>query len=113
MKPLGYVRYGDDFIVLAKTQQQALTAQKIATAWLKANLRLCVHDSNNIVIRTNQGLVFLGHYIYSLAPVSVDRAMSRKIRQGINPTNIASYGAMQLPRRRAKQLPWLLRDKLS
>jgi RNA-directed DNA polymerase len=108
IKPLGYVRYGDDFVLFLPSQQQALAAQQLATDWLHEELKLAVHSKNNVVVTANQGLHFLGHSIYPCSPLSADRFMIDKIRHNINPENAASYQAMHVPHRLAKQLPWLL-----
>ncbi|OGL30266.1 hypothetical protein A3D14_00210 [Candidatus Saccharibacteria bacterium RIFCSPHIGHO2_02_FULL_47_12] len=113
IKPLGYLRYGDDFVLFMRTQKEANEAQDVATAWLLEMLRLRVHPRNNVVIRANQGLHFLGHSIYSFLSLSVDKVMGRKVKQGLNMRNAASYKAMNLPRRVSKQLPWELLDKLN
>jgi len=108
IKPFGYIRYGDDFILFMSSKKEAMEAQNLATSWLSDHLHLTVHKKNNAIIRPSQGLYFLGHQIYP-SGISVDGAMARKIKQKINRRNAGSYQAMHLSPKQAKQLPWLLR----
>lgn len=107
LKPLGYVRYGDDFVLIMNTSAEAQHAQMIATEWLATTLHLRVHHTNNIVIPVKAGLHFLGHIIHMNSPLAVDRRMLRKIERIVCMCNIASYKAMALPRRFAQRMPWL------
>jgi hypothetical protein len=107
LKPLGYVRYGDDFVLIMHTKAEAQHAQMIATEWLVATLHLRVHHTNNIVIPVKAGLHFLGHIIHMNSPLAVDGRMLRKIERTVRMCNIASYKAMALPRRFAQRMPWL------
>jgi hypothetical protein len=69
LKPLGYVRYGDDFLLFARNQNEALTFQFLGTKFLNDKLRLKLHPLNNIVISVKRGLKYLGivHYPNSRA----------------------------------------------
>ena len=109
LKPLTYVRYGDDFVLFMASQKETQQAQNLATTWLHGQLHLTVHQKNNVIVRSNQGIYFLGHQIYPLSSISVDGFMSGKIKQRVNRQNAGSYRSMHLPRQQAKQLPWLLR----
>ncbi len=108
LKPLGYVRYGDDFVLIMNTKAEAQRAQMIATEWLATTLHLKVHLTNNIVVPVKAGLHFLGHIIHMNSPLAVDRRMLRKIERTVRMCNIASYKAMALPRRFAQRMPWLV-----
>ena len=100
------MRYGDDFVLFVKNNSEAQNAQKLATEWLISNLYLRVHHTNNVILPAKSGLHFLGHIIYPCSPLSVDRAMMRKIQGGVNYSNTASYQAMSLPYRFARRMPW-------
>jgi hypothetical protein len=108
IKPLAYLRYGDDFIVIIKSDSEAKKIQKIATEWLAATLNLPVHRANNVVIPVKQGLFFLGHILYPHTPISVNTSMREKIENNISSTNVASYKAMRLPKRYKTRLDWWL-----
>lgn len=108
LKPLGYIRYGDDFVLFMNTEAEARDAQTEATSWLAKMLRLQVHRKNNVVLPAKSGLHFLGHTIHANSSLSVDQTMLRKIERDISYQNFASYQAMALPRRYSKHLPWLI-----
>jgi hypothetical protein len=110
LKPLGYVRYGDDFVLFLRNETDAWEMQAVATKWLVAILKLQVHRKNNVILSAKAGLHFLGHIIHSDSPLEVDRTMIRKIERDIDYRNFASYQAMALPKRYAKQLPWRIID---
>ena len=110
LKPLGYVRYGDDFVLFVRNETDARQVQAVATKWLITMLKLRVHRKNNVTLPAKAGLHFLGHTIHSDSPLAVDRTMIRKIDRDISCRNFGSYQAMALPRRYAKQLPWRIMD---
>jgi hypothetical protein len=110
LKPLGYIRYGDDFVLFLETEMEAYHAKTVATDWLGNTLSLQVHRKNNVVLPVRAGLHFLGHTIHPDSSPSVDRTMLRKIERDIGYRNFASYQAMALPHRYAKQLPWRIMD---
>ena len=108
IKPLAYLRYGDDFVMFM-SREQAHEAQNTAEKWLDEALRLPVHPTNDVVAETKHGLFFLGHTIYPYSPLSVEARMYKKIIANVDMRTIASYKAMHVPRRKAALLPWLLR----
>jgi hypothetical protein len=108
IKPYGYARYGDDFILFLPNKPQAKIVQQQATTWLLDNLKLQVHSRNNVIVKASQGLHYLGHNIYPHSPLSVDRLMARKVNQNVTSRNISSYKAMALSRKQRERLPWLL-----
>jgi hypothetical protein len=112
IKPLGYVRYGDDFVLFVSSKIEAQDAQKSASEWLLSALHLRVHSNNNVIKPATSGLYFLGHIIYSVSPLSVDLKMRCKIEMTICLRNAASYQAMKLPRRFASKMPWLLLNRI-
>jgi hypothetical protein len=112
IKPLAYVRYGDDFVLFFRSKSEALHTQEVATQWLQYNLRLQVHPKNSFVFRASHGIRFLGHWIYPSSDVSAERSMLKKIPDVLDRTNAASYMNSRLPCRYAKRMPWLLRERL-
>ncbi len=110
LKPLGYVRYGDDFVLFVNSEAEVRHTQAVATEWLAGTLKLQIHQRNNVALPTKAGLHFLGHQLYPDSPLTVDQTMLRKIERDIGYRNFASYRAMALPRRYAKRLPWRIMD---
>jgi hypothetical protein len=108
IKPLGYIRYGDDFVLFLSDRQKADMAKLTSTDWLSDELKLTVHAKNNVIIKANQGLYFLGHKIYPHSPLSINKVMAKKITDNVSRNNMASYKAMHLTKKQSKKLPWLL-----
>ena len=108
LKPLAYVRYGDDFILFAQTHEVAEQFRKIATSWLFDNLHLTVHKSNNHVFQVKRGIHILGHRIYPKHQIVIDPAMLRRIHKKLNRTNTSTYKSLQMPKRQKELLSHLL-----
>jgi retron-type reverse transcriptase len=106
VKPLAYVRYGDDFVLFMPSEEAANIAQRLTTNWLLEELGLRVHARNNWVFRARFGLHFLGHAIYPSSPIAVERAMRTKINQRLTARNAVSYQTLRLPAKDRKQAPW-------
>lgn len=64
IKPLGYIRYGDDFLVISKTYKQAKAFQKSGITFLKDRLKLTIHTENNVIISVRHGIRYLGVTCY-------------------------------------------------
>ncbi len=108
LKPLGYIRYGDDFVLFTDSKSRAMTAQKLGTTWFRDSLLLDMHTKNDTIFMSRYGIRFLGHIVYPNSIITIERHMRAKINKNISSKNAASYGAMYLTRKQARQLPWLL-----
>jgi hypothetical protein len=93
-------------VLFVPQKDTAIRDQEVAINWLQENLHLQIHPRNNWVFQTHHGLHFLGHNIYPGSGLTVDKVMRSKINRELNMLNIGSYGAMQLPDKCRKQLPW-------
>ena len=65
LKPLAYVRYGDDFLLFANAQNKALTYQSLGAKFLNNELHLKLHNLNNLIVQAKKGLRYLGVVSYS------------------------------------------------
>ncbi len=108
IRPLAYVRYGDDFAVFVAHETQARDVWKTASSWLGETLKLTVHSKNNIVVKSVAGLRYLGHCIYPNSCIVVERSMVQKLRRDITTSNTSSYRSMGVPHRMKRQVPWWL-----
>lgn len=108
LKPLGFIRYGDDFCVFVSSAHQAERARQISTEWLEQKLKLQIHNKNNVIFKAKHGLKFLGHSIYPRTSVVIEESTFAKIKRNVNRRNLTSYKNMHLSKKQAKQLPWLL-----
>lgn len=105
-KPLGYLRYGDDFVLFGQTEAQVRVMRQDVEAFLWHELHLSVHTGNIFVGKVAHGLHFLGHHIYPNS-ISVNPAMTRKVRREPSPHNRAGYWAQHLPRTLRRDISWI------
>ncbi len=112
LKPLAYLRYGDDFVLFAPTRRRAYQFQCKATQFLYDNLSLSINHRNNIVVPAADGLKFLGHEISTDSYV-VDKHTTRSVLKKVNASNAASYKALYLPPSARQQLDWILLDEVN
>lgn len=64
LKPRFYLRYGDDFIIVEKSENKLRQIRDKTVDFLSKNLDLKINKKNDIIIKPNQGLKFLGTVIY-------------------------------------------------
>lgn len=114
IKPLAYMRYGDDFIVIMENKAALEDARKRGTTFLKEVLDLSVNPKNDIIIRIKQGIYFLGVEIFPsgrrLRKRNWHRASTR-----VNARNIGSYWGLVSQHstvRQQKQFDWILAETI-
>lgn len=110
IKPLAYVRYGDDFVLFVPGPDDAVRARAAAREWLQIHLRLRLHAKNDWILPARRGLHFLGHRIYPLAPVTISKDLRAKVERSLDRHNAGSYQAMYLSRQQRRRVPWILLD---
>lgn len=110
LKPLAYLRYGDDFILITPTRRQARHCQQVATELLYRSLGLRINPRSNVVVSTASGLHFLGHAVTAGYAV-VDKHTSRSVLSKANLNNLASYQSLPLARQVKRELYWRVFDK--
>ncbi len=103
VRPLRYLRYGDDFLLFAARPAEAAHYRDIVSRFLRDNLRLRVHGRNNVIVPACRGLHFCGYDLFPtgrrLRPATAAR-MEANLRFG----NIGSYFGLALSERREKPL---------
>lgn len=105
LKPLAYVRYGDDVVMWAPNRRGAYHLQQHATQFLGSKLNLQVNPKNNVIVSASSGLHFLGHVITGLYTV-VDRHTTKAVLRKSSIKSIASYKSLHLAAVPKKQLDW-------
>ena len=111
LKPLAYVRYGDDTVMWYRTRQQAELARRRARKYLAEKLHLMVNPKNDVIVPARAGLHFLGHVI-TYSYVVVDKHTTQLVLKKATGQSIASYKALLLARIPRQQLDWLLLDEI-
>ena len=111
LKPQGYLRYGDDFIIVASNRRQVRAIRAEAEMFLARELGLYLHPRNDVIVAAEQGLHFLGHVV-TPRYVVVDRYTSRAALQKVHMCNVSSYAALHLATYVKRELHWRLLDQL-
>jgi retron-type reverse transcriptase len=111
LKPKAYLRYGDDFILFARTKQEAENFRKVGTDFLLTKLKLSVNFKNDIIVPAKHGLKFLGHNITD-ERIEVDRHTNKLSLAKVNYQNIASYKAMYFRKEIKNEMEWKVLDEI-
>lgn len=111
LKPLAYVRYGDDVVLWARDYQTAHRFHRNATQYLATVLGMNINPKNNIICQARRGLHFLGHVI-TQQYIVVDKHTTKATLQKSSSRSIASYKSLKLASVPKKQLDWQLLDEL-
>lgn len=111
IKPVAYLRYGDDFLLFSPTRRSAYQLQTAVTQFLSSQLLLFINPKNNIVVPANTGLHFLGHVVTARTRV-VDVHTTKSVFTRFNAQNAASYRALSLSPESKTWLDWILAEKL-
>ena len=75
----GLVRYADDFVIFARSEEQAEAALQLARQILEGELGLTLHPEKTRVVSVTQGFEFLGfHYFRSLKTGNMLKVVRRK-----------------------------------
>jgi hypothetical protein len=90
IKPLGYVRYGDDFVMIFPDESSANSAAMRSAKMLLSELGLKVHKTNNVVIPVRRGVWFLGAKIFPSGTKILARTW-RRIEAKIDVENLSGY----------------------
>ena len=106
VKPLAYVRYGDDFIVFRRTKAEIDLAKKSSVIELR-RLGLTINTAQDQTIRVWQGLHFLGHIVNKDDLRVVKKTQSLMMRR-LTLQNITSYSSLKLSDENKRLLPWLV-----
>ncbi|MBD3330009.1 hypothetical protein GF354_00595 [Candidatus Peregrinibacteria bacterium] len=89
LKSDAYLRYGDDFILIMKDRAELCMAKKCAIEFLEDKLQLFIKE-NDLIVKVNQGLKFLGMKI-SVDSVFLNKRNVKRIFKKLNSNNLPSY----------------------
>ena len=111
LKPLAYVRYGDDVLMWAKNRAEAEALRRQSVQFLSEKLGLRINPKNDYIVPARRGLHFLGHAVTS-SYIVVDKHTTRAVLRKSRSSNIASYKSLRLAAIPKKQLDWQLLEEL-
>jgi hypothetical protein len=104
LKPLAYIRYGDDFVLFCGSRSMLDQARTSSIEKLN-ELGLNINQKQDRVVRCWQGLHFLGHII-SCDELAVCSKTRNTTLEKSNLRNIASYASLKINDETKRILPW-------
>lgn len=110
LKPLAYLRYGDDWLCFAEDRAALEHFRKQATTFLNDELFLTVNPKIDHIKPVSEGVSYLGVNMWSHGRRLQPR-VSVRIGQRLNESNVASYTALvsaHQKRKRLRELKWQL-----
>lgn len=115
IKPLAYLRYGDDFIVLSHNLADLICYRKKIIEFLNEKLLLNINFKNDILIRANFGLHFLGVEIFPKGR-RLNKRNWQRAKGRLNLNNAPSYIGLAKQHcndKTIKYLNWKIVEKLN
>lgn len=112
LKPWGYVRYGDDFVLWLPDEYRARQTQVIGSQFLYDELKLRINARHDLIQPVRQRLAYLGVDIWPEG-VRLQKRTQKRIAYSLNTSSAASYFALTkqyLPPRYHKRLARNLLD---
>jgi hypothetical protein len=106
IKPLAYVRYGDDFVLFCPNEASAVLAKDLSIQRL-TRMGLTINAGQNQTIRSWQGLHFLGHTIGE-SGAKITKKTQALMMKRLSLQNISSYSSLNLSEETKRLLPWLI-----
>lgn len=114
LKCKAYLRYGDDFVIFESDNEKLLSIKEKVTGFISNELKLTMHPKNNFIIKTKQGLKFLGVILYPHGR-KLNKRNSGRIINKLKLKNIASYSGILQKHSKSKaikEFQWYLVDIL-
>lgn len=114
LKPLGYVRYGDDFVLWLPSELAARQVQLVGAQFLSDELKLSPNPRHDYVQPAHKKLSYLGVDVWPNGR-RLQRSVRRRIERSLSLGNLASYKALtdhHQPPRSQKQFLWQIVDKI-
>lgn len=109
LKPQFYLRYGDDFIIIASTKTEVIKLREKTIFFLKNFLGLEINRKNDIILPMRHGIHFLGVEIYPTGRRLKAKNWCR-VQNKLNQRNVASYHGLvkQHSKKKLKHFDWLI-----
>ncbi len=109
LKPQFYLRYGDDFIIIAPSRVILENIRLQTLFFLKNSLGLEINRKNDIILSMRLGIHFLGVEIYPTGRRLKAKNWSR-LQNKLNQCNMASYYGLinQHQQKKLKYFDWLI-----
>ncbi|MDR2524049.1 MAG: RNA-directed DNA polymerase [Candidatus Nomurabacteria bacterium] len=106
LRPLAYVRYGDDFLLYCVDSAAAQAMQARGSERLLGQLSLTVNSRQNIIVPARRGLFVLGHRVYINHQVVVELATVRRALSA-SCSAATSCRSLKLTRKQRRMLQYM------
>ena len=93
VRPLRYLRYGDDFLLFFNNRSDAERHRCAVADFLKNALRLSLHPRNDIIVPARAGLRFCGYEIFATGR-RLRKGAVRRMYERMRPGNVGSYSGL-------------------
>jgi retron-type reverse transcriptase len=103
LKPYAYLRYGDDWLCFAKSEEVLILIRNQAETFLSKELSLDLHKKINLIRPVKRGVSYLGVDLWSKGR-RIDNEAVTKMRKSLNLGNISSYKSLTSKHGTAKKV---------
>ncbi len=113
LRAKAYLRYGDDFIIVENDIDKLKFFRTQTTDFLKNILKLTVNSKSDKILKTAQGLHFLGIKFWPSGRNLNKRSLSRT-KERLNYNNVSSYSGLikqHYNKKNRKYYDWLISGK--
>ncbi|MGE3341214.1 MAG: reverse transcriptase/maturase family protein [Candidatus Altimarinota bacterium] len=93
LKAKAYLRYGDDFIIIDADRERLVQSRERVRVFLEDRLTLQLHGKNDLILRTDDGLKFLGMVLYPPGR-RLNSRNRKRVLERLNIRNAGSYLGM-------------------
>ncbi len=112
LKVKNYLRYGDDFIIIADNSKQLEKIRSSAIEFLNDKFQLEINKKHDIIIKAKQGLKFLGVVIFPNGR-KLNKRNSTRVKENLKLKNISSYSGLVKKHsqiKKIKEFNWIILD---
>ena len=97
--------------MFTRTRHEAREFRTRAAEFLHQELNLRINPKNDVIIRADQGLHFLGYAITNRYAI-VDTHTTKQALNKVNTRNLASYKSLNIVKWPKRQLDWRVLDEI-
>lgn len=112
IRPVAYLRYGDDFIIVHRDKEELAKIRTRVLACLREELHLELNSKNDILVPARRGLKFLGVEIFPKGR-RLRKRMWHRVKSRLSEKNVPSYHGVAKQHggeRKFKEFLWKILD---
>lgn len=113
IKPKAYLRYGDDFIMVSDNLISLKDMRDRSIKFLSESLHLQINIKNDIIVKTQKSLKFLGAEIFSKG-TRLNKKNWHKVNSRLSYRNVTSYRGLvkKYDKKNLKYFNWKIVEKI-